>query len=98
MSALIQLLTRHGITVFLTVILVWFQAQLWLGRGSLPDVWRMQSQLKELALQIDTVTQANTKLRAEVKDLKEGLDMVEERARVELGMIKPNEVLVQYQR
>lgn len=98
MSTLIQLLSRHGVTLFLTVVLVWFQAQLWTGRGSLPDVWRMQTQLKDLAQQNERVTQANLKLKAEVKDLKEGLDMVEERARVELGMIKPNEVLVQYKR
>jgi cell division protein FtsB len=98
MSNALQLLSRYGVTVFLTVVLVWFQAQLWIGRGSLPDVWRMQSQLNGLTQEINRVTQANVKLKAEVKDLKDGLDMVEERARAELGMIKPNEVLVQYKR
>ena len=40
--------------------------------------------------------QANAQLGSEVQDLKEGLDMVEEKARSELGMVKPNEVFVQY--
>jgi cell division protein FtsB len=38
--------------------------------------------------------QANEQLASEVRDLKEGLEMVEERARAELGMVKPNEVFV----
>ncbi len=39
--------------------------------------------------------QANDRLAAEVQDLKEGLTMVEEKARLELGMVKPNEIYVQ---
>ena len=35
-------------------------------------------------------------LSAEVRDLKEGLEMVEEKARLELGMVKPNEIYVQF--
>jgi cell division protein FtsB len=38
----------------------------------------------------------NKQLKAEVQDLKTGMDMVEEKARSELGMLKPNEILVQY--
>jgi cell division protein FtsB len=38
----------------------------------------------------------NKQLKAEVEDLKTGMDMVEEKARSELGMLKPNEILVQY--
>ena len=39
----------------------------------------------------------NEQLQAEVSDLKEGLEMVEEKARLELGMVKPDEILVQVQ-
>ena len=42
--------------------------------------------------------EANAQLAAEVRDLKEGLDMVEEKARSELGMVKPNEIFVQVNR
>ena len=38
--------------------------------------------------------QANERLTSEVRDLKEGVEMVEERARMELGMVKPNEIFV----
>ena len=44
----------------------------------------------------DQARQANERLMSEVHDLKEGLDMVEEKARSELGMVKPNEVYVQF--
>jgi cell division protein FtsB len=38
----------------------------------------------------------NEQLLAEVRDLQSGLEMVEEKARKELGMVKPNEVFVQF--
>ena len=41
---------------------------------------------------------ANGQLAAEVRDLKEGLEMVEEKARMELGMVKTNEIFVQISR
>jgi len=56
---------------------------------------RLQSQL---AQQKETNHQGRTRndqLAAEVSDLKEGLEMVEEKARYELGMVKPDEILVQ---
>ena len=79
----------------LLVLLVSFQAQLWLGRGSLPNV---QSMLQKLEQQLDQNQQSqvnNERLGAEVDDLKEGLEIVEEKARTELGMVKPNEIFVQ---
>jgi cell division protein FtsB len=92
------LLSRYGLTALLLVLLVLMQSQLWLGRGSLPEVWKMRNELNILKSDIDAAKQKNERLKAEVKDLVDGLDMVEERARVELGMVKPNEILVQYQR
>lgn len=92
-----SLLSRYGITALLLALLLLLQAQLWMGRGSLPDVWKMQQQLATLAASTQEATRTNERLKAEVQDLVNGLDMVEERARVELGMVKPNEILVQYQ-
>ena len=81
--------------VILIALLVLFHAQLWMGRGSIPSVRDMQSRLNEqLAKNIKAQT-GNDQLAAEVRDLKEGLEMVEEKARSELGMVKPNEIFVQ---
>jgi cell division protein FtsB len=71
-----------------------FQLQLWFGRGSVPDVWRLRQQYQT---QIAQNSQAELKLermRAELRDLRDGMEMVEERARGEIGMVKPNEIFV----
>lgn len=76
-------------------LLVLFHAQLWMGRGSIPAVRDMQQRLDELLAKNAKAQLANDQLKAEVRDLKEGLEMVEEKARSELGMVKPNEIFVQ---
>ena len=86
---------RRPIPVILLILLVVFQLQLWLGRGSVPDVWRLRQQYQT---QIAQNSQAELKLermRAELRDLRDGMEMVEERARGEIGMVKPNEIFVQ---
>ncbi len=83
------------VPALLIVLLIIVHAQLWIGRGSLPSVNEMQRRLSEQAA-LNTKAEAdNTRLAAEVKDLREGLEMVEEKAREELGMVKPNEIFVQ---
>ncbi len=76
-------------------LLVLFQAQLWRGRGSVPNVQEMQQNLDDQLTKNTNAKAANDQLAAEVGDLKEGLEMVEEKARSELGMVKPNEIFVQ---
>lgn len=71
------------------------QAQLWVGRGSVGDVAHMRQKLEEQKANNAVAQQANDRLAAEVRDLREGLEMVEEKARSELGMVKPNEIFVQ---
>lgn len=83
-------------TVVLLVLLAAVQGQLWLGRGSLLQVGSMQQQLRHQNDANDAAAESNQRLASEVKDLREGLDMVEEKARSELGMVKPDEVFVQY--
>jgi len=68
---------------------------LWIWRGSVPEVIQLQQQI---AQQQDLNRQAqitNQRLNAELLDLKVGLEMVEERARKEIGMVKSNEIFVQ---
>lgn len=84
------------VPVILLGLLAAVHAQLWLGRGSLPQVAAMQQQIEEQKAANAQVRQTNERLASEVHDLKEGLDMVEEKARNEFGMVKPNEVYVQF--
>lgn len=89
---------RRLVTALLIMLLLILHAQLWFGRGSIPDVHELR---KKLALQEASNAQAriaNERLTAEVRDLQEGLETVEEKARSELGMLKPNEILVQIAR
>ncbi|WP_296446563.1 septum formation initiator family protein [Rhodoferax sp. UBA5149] len=79
----------------LIALLVILHAQLWFGRGSVPAVARMTEQLNAQNQKNQQALLANNRLAAEVRDLKEGLEMVEEKARLELGMVKPNEIYVQ---
>jgi cell division protein FtsB len=83
------------VAALLIGLLAVVQAQLWLGRGSVGDVAQKQRKLDEQKAHNALALQANERLGAEVRDLQEGLEMVEEKARGELGMVKPNEVLVQ---
>ena len=75
--------------------LVIFQGQLWLGKGGIPTVAELERKVQEQKLTNDKARLVNEQLGAEINDLKEGLNMVEERARNELGMVKPNEIYVQ---
>lgn len=86
------------VPALLIALLVIVHAQLWIGRGSLPSVSEMQRRLSEQTLKNAQAQADNERLAAEVKDLREGLEMVEEKARQELGMVKPNEIFVQIAR
>ena len=84
------------ITAALLLLLVLVQGGLWLGEGGVPHAQRLQRQLTEQQARIAQQKLANARLAAEVEDLRLGLEMVEERARYDLGMVKPDEVYVQY--
>jgi len=71
------------------------QIGLWIGKGSVPHAWSLQSQLREQQGANELARQRNQRIAAEVGDLKEGLEMIEEKARGELGMVRPDEVFVQ---
>lgn len=83
------------VTIVLAVLLVLVQAELWLGRGGVSKVLELQSRLDRQRAENEVARSRNAQLSAEVSDLKEGLEMVEEKARSELGMVKADEILVQ---
>ena len=86
----------RALTFMLTGLIALTQVSLWFGKGSVPHVMSMQQQLSVQRTSNDMAQQRNQRLTAEVADLREGLEMVEETARRELGMVRPDEVLVQY--
>lgn len=85
---------RWGLVIVAVLLLV-VQAELWFGEGRWPYVLSLQ---QDLAAQQQVNAQArlrNDRLTAELADLKEGQEMVEDKARSELGMVKPDELYVQ---
>ena len=84
------------LTLVLTALVLLLQYPLWVGKGGWLKVWeydRQLSQLKEVNQKLEV---RNGGLDAEVRDLKQGYDAIEERARYELGFIKEGEVFVQF--
>jgi len=76
-------------------LLIAIQYPLWLGKGSWLRVWEMSQLVDQQKEKNQQLAVRNAGLDAEVRDLKQGTDAVEERARVELGMIKTNETFYQ---
>lgn len=83
------------VTLGLLALLAVVHAELWLGRNGLPRVMELQARLEEQRSRNEAARARNEQLVAEVRDLREGLEMVEEKARQELGMVKPDEIFVQ---
>lgn len=83
------------IILILFVLLVLLQFKLWLGEGGFTEVARLEARVESQRQQNDDLLQRNARLQAEVEDLRERLDAVEERARNELGLIKPEEQFYQ---
>ncbi len=82
------------VTIALILLIGWVQAELWFGKSGMTHVITMRAELNTRLAANDAAKQRNDQLQAEVSDLKEGLEMVEEKARSELGMTKPDELLV----
>ena len=83
------------ITLGLLALLALVQAELWFGKGGVTRMVELQRKLDAQKSTNEQARRRNEQLAAEVSDLKEGLEMVEEKARFELGMIKPDEIYVQ---
>ena len=79
----------------LGALIVLIQIPLWLGKGGWLRVWEVDRQLQAQHARGEQLQARNQALDAEVRDLKQGLDALEERARYELGMIKSDEVFFQ---
>lgn len=84
--------------ILLVVLLVLFallQYKLWLGEGGFTDVRRLEQRVAEQTQENEFLQQRNRELEAEVEDLRQGYEAIEERARSELGMIREEEEFYQ---
>jgi cell division protein FtsB len=80
------------IPVILIALIALMQYPLWLGKGSWLKVWDMDRQLKAQKDTNQKLALRNAAVEADVHDLKQGLEAIEERARYDLGMVKSDEV------
>jgi cell division protein FtsB len=83
------------LTLTLAALIVLIQYPLWLGKGSWLRVWEVDQQIRSQRDANRQLQSRNDALEAEVRDLKVGLEAVEERARSELGMIRQDEIFFQ---
>ena len=81
--------------LLLIVLLVYLQYQLWFGDGSVQDVWELHQEVKMQRQENLELRERNAALQAEVTDLQQGLDAIEEHAREDLGMVKKGETFYQ---
>jgi cell division protein FtsB len=91
-------MVRHWPSLLLVALIAALQYPLWLGKGGWLQVWEAERALEAQRALNARLEARNVALEADVKDLKTGFDAVEERARIELGLVKPGEVFVQVPR
>ena len=77
--------------IILILLLLAMQYKLWFDSGGLQQMENLRHDIAIHKLQDQELAKQNDQLRAEVKDLKQGVDAAQERARTELGMVKQNE-------
>jgi cell division protein FtsB len=83
------------LSVALVALIIVLQYPLWFGKGGWLKVWQHEDQLAKAREANGKLEVRNTGLDAEVRDLKQGYEAIEERARFELGLVKDGEVFVQ---
>jgi cell division protein FtsB len=87
--------TRRSIFFGLVGLLILLQYPLWFGNGGVYAVWKLEREIAAQREENAGLRERNQTLAAEVVDLKQGLSAIEERARIELGMIKQGETFYQ---
>ena len=83
------------VTPLLLIALLLLQYRLWIGNGSLTEVHHLENEIVKLEQANDMLRERNRSIAAEVLDLKQGEEAIEERARSEMGMVKKGEVFYQ---
>jgi cell division protein FtsB len=84
------------LAIVLGALIVLIQYPLWFGKGGWLRAWDVDRQVSAQKAKNGDLERRNAHLAAEVRDLKTGTEAIEERARQELGMVRPDEVFYQY--
>ena len=85
----------RNLLLLLILLLVYLQYQLWFGEGSLQEVRELNREVEMQRQENLELRERNAALQAEVDDLQQGLDAIEEHAREDLGMVKEGETFYQ---
>ena len=83
------------VALILLILLIALEVKLWAGQGGMAEVWRLEQAVADQKLENEKLKARNDALSAEVADLKDGTEAIEERARSELGLVKPGEQFYQ---
>jgi cell division protein FtsB len=83
------------LTLVLVLLLITLQFRLWVGKGSLAEVYNLKNEISELEGELAKMRERNQELLAEVRDLQSKREWIEERAREDLGMVRKGEVFYQ---
>jgi cell division protein FtsB len=85
----------RALALVLGILVLLIQYPLWLGKGGWVRVWDVDRQLAAQRAKNEMLQARNDALAAEVRDLKQGYEAIEERARFDLGMVRKDEVFLQ---
>ena len=83
------------LAAILGALILLIQYPLWLGKGGWLRAWQIEDSLAKQESKNRQFEGRNAALAAEVRDLKQGTEAIEERARYELGLIRADEVFIQ---
>jgi len=86
----------RALGIILAALIILIQYPLWFGKGGWLRAWEVDRQVEAAKGKNGDLERRNSALAADVRDLKTGSDAIEERARYELGMTRPDEVFYQY--
>ncbi len=86
----------RALGILLAALIILIQYPLWFGKGGWLRAWELERQVTAAKSKNAELEGRNAALTAEVRDLKTGTEAIEERARYELGMTRPDEVFYQY--
>ena len=86
----------RALGIILVALIILIQYPLWFGKGGWLRVWEVDRQVEAAQGKNGELERRNSALAADVRDLKTGTEAIEERARFELGMVRPDEVFYQY--
>ena len=90
-----KVIPKNSLTWLLAPLLLLLQYQIWFAPGGISSIWRTHQQLNHEIVVNNEWSQRNDALSAEIKDLKNGTEAIEDHARNDLGMIKTAEVFYQ---